>query len=343
MMDEQYIIMMQDTKVCSIDRKTGTVQVYNEQLIPFDIYLEYDEYADRTNNINVFDWWCSHRLLDANRKHAKEILNSLEFEYSVDEKYRANIAISYNCTSLKDFYWVRETADKNITWSKVNLFDNSLSNALVDVALQGKSLTITNKQLVTPDISTDGVFAKAWFRHKNTFYIYKGNTNNSVNKEVRASEILRKLGFKVLAYTKTKYNSEDVSVSKCFTSKNIGYVTAGELNMNYDINKDIYDYDIMNLCDYLVGNSDRHQDNWGYLFNINREIIGFAPIFDFNHAFEASEHFICLPEQLFNNHTTMLKEARHIVDKYNIKIPLLKNTDIYTEFVNNRIKLLYSN
>ena len=79
------------------------------------------------------------------------------------------------------------------------------------------------------------------------------------------------------------------------------------------------------------------------MFNTNREIIGFAPIFDFNHAFEASEHFICLSEQLFNNHTTMLKEARNVVDKYNIKLPLLKNTDIYTEFVNNRIKLLYNN
>jgi hypothetical protein len=96
----------------------------------------------------------------------------------------------------------------------------------------------------------------------------------------------------------------------------------------------------MILCDYLVGNSDRHQDNWGYLFNDKREIIGFAPIFDFNHAFEASEHSLCLPEQLFNKQITMLEISKQIVRKLNIKLTKLPNKDKYTQFVNRRIELL---
>ena len=109
---------------------------------------------------------------------------------------------------------------------------------------------------------------------------------------------------------------------------------------NYDINTNCYEYDMMNLCDYLVGNSDRHQDNWGYIYNDTREIIGFAPIFDFNHAFEASELSYCLPEQLIGRNVLMIDIARQIIKKYNIDLTAVSEIDEYTEFVNKRILML---
>lgn len=337
--NEEYIIMLKDTNVCKINRHTGIVTIYNESLLPFDIYLEYDEYADTQNNTVVFNWWCAHRLLSLDREHAKAILNSCGLKQATTDKDRADIALRYKCLSLKDFYWVKKIEDTS-KWEEVNLFDNSLSNAVIDIALNGKSLTITNKHLIASDLSTDGLFAKAWCRKDNTFYLYKGDKNNSVTKEIRASKILQQVGFKVLDYNETTFDNTRVAMSKCFTSKGIGYVTAGDMNQNYDIDTSYYEYSIMNLCDYLVGNSDRHQDNWGYLFNDKREIIGFAPIFDFNHAFEASENSICLPEQLLGRNITMFNIAKEIVNKYNIKLKTLSETDEYTEFVNRRIKLL---
>lgn len=199
---------------------------------------------------------------------------------------------------------------------------------------------ISNRHLLTSDLATDGLFPKAWVRKDGRFYLYKGDKNNSVEKEVNASKLLRRLGFCVIDYQASFYDEEKVSVSECFTSKNIGYVTAGDMFQNYDLHTNCKEYDFMNLCDYLVGNSDRHQDNWGYLFNDKREMIGFAPIFDFNHAFEASEDFLCLPEQLFGRNIRMIDFAKGVVSKYGLEFELLPETDENTSFVNRRIRLL---
>lgn len=104
--------------------------------------------------------------------------------------------------------------------------------------------------------------------------------NDSVKKEVQASKILKSLGIPVLDYDSVLYNGEKVSVSKFFTNKNLGYVTAGNLNMNFTLDTDCKEYHLMNLADYLVGNSDRHQDNWGYLIDAENMIVGFAPILE---------------------------------------------------------------
>lgn len=337
--NSDYILMLKNIQVCCINRCNGTTEIYDEKLLPFDIYLEDDEYADTQNNITVFNWWCAHRVLSQDREHAKAILNACGLKQAATDKDRADIALEYKCLSLRDFYWVKKKEDTD-RWEDINLFDNSLSNAVVNVALKGENLSVTNKYLINSDLTTDGVFPKAWYRKEHTFYLYKGNKNNSVNKEVRASEILQQLGFNVLNYEKAVYDESEVAVSKCFTSKDIGYVTAGDMIQNYDINTNCYEYDMMNLCDYLVGNSDRHQDNWGYIYNDTREIIGFAPIFDFNHAFEASELSYCLPEQLIGRNILMIDIARQIIKKYSIDLAAVSEIDEYTEFVNKRILML---
>ena len=337
--NSDYILMLKNIQVCCINRCNGTTEIYDEKLLPFDIYLEDDEYADTQNNITLFNWWCAHRVLSQDREHAKAILNACGLKQAATDKDRADIALEYKCLSLRDFYWVKKKEDTD-RWEDINLFDNSLSNAVVNVALKGENLSVTNKYLINSDLTTDGVFPKAWYRKEHTVYLYKGNKNNSVNKEVRASEILQQLGFNVLNYEKAVYDESDVAVSKCFTSKDIGYVTAGDMIQNYDINTNCYEYDMMNLCDYLVGNSDRHQDNWGYIYNDTREIIGFAPIFDFNHAFEASELSYCLPEQLIGRNVLMIDIARQIIKKYSIDLAAVSEIDEYTEFVNKRILML---
>lgn len=334
-----YVIMLKDKEVCKINRRTGKVKICDDRLMPFDIYLEEGEDADTQNNVIVFNWWCAHRILSLDREYAKAILNACNIKQATTDKDRADISLSYKCLSLKDFYWVKKENDTE-TWESINLFDHSLSNAVIDIALLGKNLTVSNRHLLTSDLATDGLFPKAWVRKDGRFYLYKGDKNNSVEKEVNASKLLRRLGFCVIDYQASLYDEEKVSVSECFTSKKIGYVTAGDMFQNYDLHTNCKEYDFMNLCDYLVGNSDRHQDNWGYLFNDKREMIGFAPIFDFNHAFEASEDFPCLPEQLFGRNIRMIDFAKGVVSKYGIEFELLLETDEYTSFVNRRIRLL---
>lgn len=174
-----YTLMLKDRKVFEINLNTGCVIMLEEELMPLDLYLEWGDSQDTTNNLIK-----------------TEIFQS---------------------------------------WKEVCLFTNSLSNAVVDLALQGKSLTITNSQLIDSDLATDGTFPKAWLREDGTFWLLKGDRNNSVDKEVFASEYLRELGFDVLAYHRQMYNGEKVSVSKCFADENTGYITAGNLVQNYDL------------------------------------------------------------------------------------------------------------
>lgn len=334
-----YTLMLKDRKVFEINLNTGCVIMLEEELMPLDLYLEWGDSQDTTNNLITFYWWCANRILSLDREYAKEILNFCGLRQATTDRDKAEIALQYKCLSLRDFYWVEKT-EISKSWKEVSLFTNSLSNAVVDLALQGKSLTITNSQLIDSDLATDGTFPKAWLRENGIFWLLKGDRNNSVDKEVFASEYLRELGFDVLAYHRQMYNGEKVSVSKCFTDENTGYITAGNLVQNYDLDYSFPQYDMMLLCDYLVGNSDRHQDNWGYLFNDRCQITGFAPIFDFNHAFEASEDSFSLPELLRGRKITMLCAAKEVAVRYGLSLDYLEEKNIYTDFINRRIKLL---
>ena len=52
------------------------------------------------------------------------------------------------------------------------------------------------------------------------------------------------------------------------------------------LKKDAYSYHMMNLIDYLVGNTDRHWGNWGFFVdNRTNRLRKLHPLMDFNKAF----------------------------------------------------------
>ena len=65
--------------------------------------------------------------------------------------------------------------------------------------------------------------------------------------------------------------------------------------MNYDIDKmeyildlDGYSYYMMNMLDYLIGNTDRHWGNWGLLVdNQSSKPVRLYDLMDFNKAFQS--------------------------------------------------------
>lgn len=309
--NRSWYLKAQDKMVCSITDK-GRVQIFIPELIPFDLYIEETEDFDMLlNNVLNFYWWCGNRVLSLDRVHAKNILNAVGVSQAKTDAERAKISLALNCVSLKDFYWVTEEPEDK--WDSHNLFRRHLKD-IIDISLLGKNLTVTNTELVCNDISTDGVAPKAWGREEAVFYLYKTGVAVQVQNEVAASKALNELGFKVLKYELSSYQGVQVSKCLCFTNENTGFVTAGNYNMNYDLHELINGeygeaFWTMILCDYLVGNSDRHQDNWGFMYNQDRKITGLCPIFDFDHAFEAKEEFFCLPLQLLGEPNVTMKEA----------------------------------
>lgn len=348
-----YQIFYKNIPVFEIDTESvkGSVNIFNNKYLPFSLGIkESDDFDDRFNNLINFNAWCSKRVLPLDREYAKEILNYYGYSQGFTDAERSKIAIECRCLSLNDCFWLK-ASDERITWEDVNLFKNSLKDAVFEVALFGITPTITGKELATSDLTTDGKAPKAWQRLGDEFYLLKGDKNDSVNKETEASQILDKLGFRPVVYTKETFDGRPVSKSRCFTDDRTNLVKAEWFNiwcMNHDLSISDFierfrtQFDLMILADYLVGNSDEHSLNWGFLYDNDFNILGLNPLMDLDHAFESSPASPCLPMRFLGNNMTQPGAAVDVLTRH----PewLSGEMDLsgykYGAFVEERIRLL---
>ena len=185
-----YHVMHMEKCVAQVST-VGECKIHLEDFMPYDLVLEEsDDFDDRINNVTNFYYWCASRMLTLDRTYAKEILNSIGASQSVTDRERAQIALSYHCLSLLDVFWVKGEKE-NIRFEDINLYTHSLGNTLVDVALRGHQMTVTNAHLLANDLSTGGCYPKAWVRREDGFYLYKDGGQDAVEREVLASKICR--------------------------------------------------------------------------------------------------------------------------------------------------------
>ncbi len=322
---EIYEIMHKDRKVARIDEK-GYCKIYYKSFMPYNLYLEEDDDIDSlVNNITNFNYWCATRVLTLDRQYAKEILNSIGMLQAVTDRERARIALSYRCASLTDVFWVRRK-DEKIYFNEINLYENHLDNTFIDIALKGKQYTVENEYLAR-DLATNGCFPKAWKRVDDGFLLLKDGGRDAVERELLASRICRCFDVSQVLYEEGWFDGEKVSVSVNLTSREYSIVSmeAFELysqNHNRDTKKyilslDRKNYYMMNIVDYLIGNTDRHWGNWGVLVhNSNNKPVCLHNLMDFNqafHAYDSIEGANC--QTLFRIHQSQKEAALHAVKR----------------------------
>ena len=94
------------------------------------------------------------------------------------------------------------------------------------------------------------------------------------------------------------YDGQKVFVSNIMTSKEYSIVSREAFEIyavnqgidaqDYILKLDAYSYYMMNILDYLVGNTDRHWGNWGFLVeNHTNRPLRLHSLMDFNQAFLA--------------------------------------------------------
>lgn len=291
-----YVIMHRDRRVARID-ETGHSIIYYKSFMPYNLYLEEESDIDTlVNNVTNFYYWCATRVLTLDRQYAKEILNSIGMSQAVTDRERAKIALTYRCASLTDVFWVKKEEEK-VAFQEINLYDNHLDNTFIDIALKGRQYTVQN-QCLARDLSTNGCFPKAWKRTEGGFRLLKGGSSNAVQRELLASRICRCFDVSQVLYEIDYFDGEMVTASDNITSKDYSIVSmeAFEIysqNHNRDTQKyivslDKHNYYMMNIVDYLVGNTDRHWGNWGVLVsNANNKPVCIHKLMDFNQAFHA--------------------------------------------------------
>lgn len=190
----------------------------------------------------------------------------------------------------------------------------------MDVSLRGRQITVNNRCLER-DISTGGLFPKAWIHTDHGFQLLKGGDPACVENEILASKICQCFRCPQVIYKESFYEGEKVSVSKLIISLEQSIVSRESYeiyavnhgqNVLDEIRKlDAYAFDMMNILDYLVGNTDRHWGNWGLLVdNRTNRPLCLHPLMDFNQAFQAYDQIEgagCLP--LLPSHVSQMNAA----------------------------------
>ena len=336
-----YEIMHMDRRVAKIS-DSGQCKVYYKSFMPYNLYLEESDEVDTlVNNITNFNYWCATRILTLDRKYAKEILNSIGMLQAVTDKERAKIALSYRCASLTDVFWVK-LKKENVTFSSVNLYENHLDNTFIDIALKGKQYTVQNEYLAR-DLSTNGCFPKAWQRVNNGFRLLKDGGSDAVERELLASQICRCFDVLQVLYERDYFDGEKVSVSTNITSKEYSIVsmeTFEVYSVNHDRNTkkyilslDKHNYYMMNIVDYLIGNTDRHWGNWGVLVrNSNNKPVRLYDLMDFNqafHSYDKIEGANC--QTMFGEHVNQMEAAMKSVKKIGLNQIKEVRKEIFSE------------
>lgn len=297
-------IMHKDRRVARI-YENGKATVNFKSFMPYNLYFESEDDMDtRVQNLTDFYAWCSSRLLTLDRKYAKEIINNIGAIQSPTDRDRAMIAISYRALSLMDVFWVKTKDDKK-TFHEICLYNHSLSDAFVDVSLRGKNLTLENARLIpeqdpAADVGTPGVAPKAWIRRDGNFYLLKDGDERDVHAELLASKIVDCFNVNHVSYEEDFFDGTRVSKCKIMTSEDQGivpiefiefYCVNRDLDrMEFILKKDAYSYYMMNIIDYLIGNTDRHWGNWGFwVDHKTNKVTKIHSLMDYNKAFLSYE------------------------------------------------------
>ena len=254
--------------------------------------------ASRKNEEAVVSWLAG-RVLLLSRANAKWIYNLFQFEQTGTDEQRIRIAMVCRAVSVLDPYWLKYDDDKDICWSKVDVKQNPLNEIVAQVALHGKSLTLQGSP-VTPELTTNGAYAKAWRRHEDgNLWLYKlganGNTESRI--EVMCSDLLDKMNVEHVHYEAGKDEDKYVCMCPCMTTENKAILTGMEFQSYCNVNgidPDVEMFEIdkesiykMWIVDFLISNRDRHGQNWGFFYDTETmEILGCHPLFDHNKAFD---------------------------------------------------------
>jgi hypothetical protein len=223
---------------------------------------------------------------------------------SIKEQFKVNelkiLTIQALGLNLTDHYWLHEL-DKDLKWEDVNHFDNVFDKVKLGYEIApGIDESVTNN---SPNLCVDGSIEKRWIIKEKDRYLVKGSRYRRMQEpfnELIASKIMDLLNINHVNYN-LKRTKEGIPYSecKCMCNNHIEYLNAGWImnNKYFEVNNTHNSYidickknnikdtkeriDEMITLDFLIGNVDRHQGNYGILRDSDTlKWLGIAPIFD---------------------------------------------------------------
>lgn len=315
---EKTYIMLKDTPVLEIENYV--CRILNFELLPISLRYSGVTYDD------IMHGWTENRTMNIGKTNAKKLLAG--FRISQSNPYM--IARLFHFASLSDCYWLKEEGE-NLTWNQVSLFQNSLEKAVSATALLGASNHFRPmvERIHTPELTAQGMAAKAWMREEDGLYLYKVG-----KKELAASRILDALGISHVVYEESEAerllqiaaqsyldrihdNGEKIVKCKIISSEETAIVPWEDFQIYCgwnDVNEyewiqkeDPDNYYSMQVADYILGNEDRHGANFGFFMdNHTGKLQGLYPLMDHDHAFSKDKN---IPSQTSEADETLQQAA----------------------------------
>lgn len=265
-----------------------------------------------------FSKWLSYRKAPKHRKHIDRIIKELKISGDV-----GFIDVT-NAASLNDTYWVRDE-EKPKTWEDVSLYRNEFDILISEAAINGVNDSLSLSR-TSPELTTDGLFAKCWIKDDNDIYLIKRGSETYEREylcEFYASQLANKFCKNAVKYDVVSFSDKPASKCKAFTSEDIGFVPMYRLTGHVEekikacLEKASEfgcedDFRRMIILDALIFNEDRHLGNFGFIYDNNTlKIKDFAPVFDHNRSmfFAAND-----TELLLNGKNAYRVESRFNAD-----------------------------
>jgi len=293
----RYYLMNAHNRVLIFDHEhTDIGDQYKVVSIADPFLLPIDLRQDEITTARISDW-IERRVIPTGRHHMEAVLSAINLQNHFDVLYYSH------GMSLNDTFWIQEESEE-LDYDAINLYDNPFDEALGWIAFTGIPSGIS-RHLSTPELTTEGMLPKYWHRiSTNDIILCKGGTEGYSNAglepfaEVVAYCIAKKIGVNTIPYHLERRNGKPVSISRLFTTKESGLLTASRylsykepgvryISMQVALEHMQKDFDDLSpfyhMCffDQIIENGDRHLNNWGFsVDNATQKITGFSPLWD---------------------------------------------------------------
>jgi hypothetical protein len=300
-------LMHGDEVVAEGTQDMSSWKVLNSHLLPLGLDLTAMVSLEQgLANIRAMTYWLSRRVLPLSRENAKLVYNYLGLSQNQSAESKVEVSRRFRGLSILDNYWLK-TSGERLLWVEVDPRELPLHEGLALVSLVGESKGFTldsfrgiKGEEVALDVSLQGSYPKACFRKRGILYVVKGGEAQTVAAEWLCSKLLSCSN--VYGYCEYRLdNGKGMSgfpetgiktvYSRVMSNKSCDIVMADGVPNAENMALTYFPSQVaqMLVFDYLVGNWDRHSQNWGF---VRREptwqITGLHDLYDHNKAFGVS-------------------------------------------------------
>ncbi len=357
-----YVLKHKDLDVAMVqmDISTGRVEYVLAVYLPEELPVGVSESVK-----SIAGWWKSRAIPDTRRG----IQQALEY---LQEKTNLSLMLSGYGLSLTDHYWMQPVGEE-ACWRDLNFYENDFSDMLGNLLTDsGKIDADRNVSKFSPASSVNGEMKKKWVIRDGIRYLLKVNVNDygqqSVN-EVTASRLHEQLGWdNYVPYLLDKILIEGkeypCSLNPLFTSQEYEFVSAYQLIKDYKVPntssgfeavirqavrhgmeekavREQLEYTI--LTDFILSNTDRHFNNFGFLFDpLRHQLVSMAPIFDTGNALFYNKEVIPTKGYLLEIAVSSFCKREADMLRY-VSCPDLVNLDLLDHFPQEAEALLREN